>query len=200
MESQTITDPYDEEQEPLEYVPSETYSNTGVVCPVCSAVHPIKRHFSSGKFSAECPSCRRRTSNKVAQKRFRVRAGKAAEVARAKLHAQFLAVIKLINSRVNKLMAQAKQQQKRMAEKIAEGDGNKRAHRALLRREAQISYYERVRECMLADATRDQLKPLEHYLQDEELYAQYVAKIARINEPATAKPGVGGVDEPEGVE
>jgi len=189
-------------QEPLEESeaqPSELYSNTGVVCPVCSALHLLKHHFAKGKFSFECPACRRRETNRTAQKKRRVAGARATEAANAALHAQYVATIKSINSRVNKLAAQAKQQEKRLRERIAAKGETGRAKRAVVRRKAQLAYYERVRERMLADVVKHELKPMEHYLQDEELYAIYI-RASGTDQPPTAKSGACGTDEPEGME
>lgn len=191
-------------QEPVEeseYQPSELYSNTGVACPMCGAIHFMKHHFSNGKFSMLCPTCRRMETNRSAQKKRRVQDAKNEEIARAALHAQYLSTIKMVNTRVNKLMAQAKQQKKHMAAKIVAHGGTMRVYRALARREAQLRYYESVRERMLADATRNQLKPMEHYLQDEELYARYRTEAGTTDKKSTApKSGAARTDESEGME
>lgn len=187
-------------QEPIEeseVQPSEQYSNTGVACRECGAVNPMKRHFARGVFSYECPVCRRKQSNKTAQKKRRVNEAKAASAADAALFKAYKATVKSINTRVNNLTAKSKQQEERLRASMATKGITGRSQRALVRRTAQIKYYEQVRERMLADATKNQLKPIEHYLQDETLYANY---LTATNKPTTAESGAYGADESEGME
>lgn len=184
-----LDDPEEFELEPL-----KTYTNTGVVCARCGAVHMFKRHISKGVYSPHCPKCRRKDSNRAAAVRYAARAAREAIVAEAMATRRHHAVLKQVKTRITKLSAQAKQQAGIFQRKIDNDTASARTIQAMARRKAQLAYYERVRERMLADVATNQLKPTEHYLQDEELYATYKYQLANSIKPTTPEQETDGSD------
>lgn len=190
----------DQDDEWLETEPDELYSNTGVVCVTCGKLKGFKHYIAKGKYTPACPSCRRKASNRLAQRNRRTALAKLAIIEAAALHRKSVAELRSVNSRINKLMAQARQQIMIFQPKVEAGTATPRTLRALEKREAQVAYYERIRERMLADAAGNALKPMEHYLQDEEIYATYIDRVRNTSKPTASKSGTARTDEPEGME
>jgi hypothetical protein len=191
----------DDWQEPIEeseMQPDELYSNTCVACPRCARVSPYRRHLPKGKYDAYCSSCRRVRNNREASARGRIRTREAADEAAAAAHRAYVAALRYINTRINRLEAQSKHQAAALELKIEYGTASPRTLRALARRKALVSYYEGVRTAMTADLARNTLKPMEYYLQDEKLYATYKHNT---NPDKLAAPESGAVqlDESEGM-
>jgi ferredoxin len=191
----------DDWQEPIEeseIQPDELYSNTCVACPRCARVSPYKRHLPKGKYNAYCASCRRVKTNRESAARGRIRAREAAGEAAAAAHRAFVAALRHVNSCINRFEAQSKHQAAAMELKVEYGTATPRTLRALARRKAMIGYYEAVRNTMTADLARNALKPMEHYLQDEKLYAAYKHNTSP-DKLAAAESGAVQLDEPEGM-
>jgi len=145
-----------------EDIPIETYSTTGVLCTVCSAVNPMRNHLPKGKFSLQCPKCRRRENNrKVQAKRYaRMKAATRDEIT---LHARIEArVLRMINTGINRIQAKNKARIKAIRERLeTQATPSQRSQRALSAREESFERYERIRKIMLRDFAANQLKPLE---------------------------------------
>jgi len=154
--------------------PTETYSGTGVMCTVCSAVHPLRHHMPLGRFSHLCPACRRGESNRTAQVKryYAVKAAiKEEELVRRKLNAR---AVRNVNSAIDQLQRVNRRQ---LARAQATADSTPTPRRRTLividKRERLVSFYEAVRAEMLKDVELNQLQPIKYYLEDDHLYGKF---------------------------
>lgn len=148
----------------LEVEEYSTRANTGVVCGTCGAVNPIKHHMPRGKYSPDCPACRRKLSNRMAQRKFVAKLkqmgeefdaamDKQPEIDRRRVILYFNRQQDLNNYRIRKMEA-----------RVADGTAKDRTKRQLERRYKVRAYYEAAKEKALGDLETGCLRPLAAYL------------------------------------
>lgn len=155
-----------EVEEWVETEPILTIKTAGVVCVECGAVNAKKHHMPKGEFSHKCPKCRRKESNRNAQRTFQAKWRAARDAVTAQMETQPARNEQYVNSYFNRAQAGNSHRIKAMESRVQAGVAKARTLTQLRRRYEVRAYYEAAREAALRDLANGELRTLAAYLSE----------------------------------